>query len=127
MTIVDQALAILHKFRPALTLKSFLKEIGPIVEQYRNLPPEEIKVKVLEYIKNEQPFGEKIAEGAKYALGEVSVSQETEQQVRNLIAEGALGEGKQDWEAVLNISQREVSPYIDIVEVQPETLLTQQD
>lgn len=123
MTIVDRALAILQKFLSSLTLKSFLQEIRLIVEQYRNLSPEEIEVKVLEYIKNEQPFGEEIAEGAKYALGEVSVSQETKQQVRNLIAEGAFGEAGPDCEAVLNYSATE--PTTDTVETQTETPLAQ--
>lgn len=107
MKIVDQALAVLQKFRPSLTLKSFLQKIQPIVEQYRNLSPEEINVKVLEYIENEQPFGKKIAQGAKSALGDVRVSQESKQQVRNLIDEGALGEAKEDWEKFLNSLERE--------------------
>ena len=108
MKIVEPALAILQKFLPSLTLKSFLQKIRPIVEQYRNLSPEEIKFKVLEYIRNEQPFGEEIAEGAKYALGEGSISEEEKEVIRTQLAQGEYGDIGLAGREVINFSEAKI-------------------
>jgi hypothetical protein len=106
MTKVDRALAILQKVLPSLTLKSFLQKIQPVVEQYRNLHPEEIQLKVFEYLKNEKPFGEAIAEGAESVLNQDPSYQRQRAAIINQIAEGEYGKSAQeDYQEVLSISQ----------------------
>lgn len=76
MNIVDKAWEILKKFEPNLTLDVFLEKLKPTFENYNNLPKNEIVIKMLEYIKNEKPFGEMIATSAEQALiKQVSVEQ----------------------------------------------------
>jgi hypothetical protein len=65
---IDRAWEIIQTFLPNLTLKSFLQKLQPIIEANKHLSREEIKKKLLEYIKQEKPFGEALAQGADYVL-----------------------------------------------------------
>ncbi|MHC0067043.1 hypothetical protein ACWATR_29745 [Nostoc sp. UIC 10890] len=76
MNIVDKAWEILKKFEPNLTLDVFLEKLKPTFEQNSNLSKNDIVIKMLEYIKNDKPFGEMIATSAEQALSrQVSVEQ----------------------------------------------------
>lgn len=76
MNIVDKAWEILRKFEPNLALESFLEKLKPTFDQNRDLSKNEIVIKMLEYIKNDKPFGETIATAAEKALNQqVSVEQ----------------------------------------------------
>jgi len=72
---IDRAWEIIQTFLPNLTLNSFLQKLQPIIEANKHLSREEIKKKLLEYIKQEKPFGEELAQGADYVL-EVKPSEE---------------------------------------------------
>ena len=110
MSIVDKAWEIIQNSAPSLTLKSFLEKLRPIVEEYKDLSLEEIKIKVLEYIKDEQPFGADLAEGAKYALGESAMSPEAEAEAEKIFQQQLAEEDLE--EEVLNL-QDETSPSED--------------
>ncbi|MUG92862.1 hypothetical protein F7734_10535 [Scytonema sp. UIC 10036] len=75
MNIVDKAWEIVKKVNPQLALESFLETLRPVFDRHSHLSKNEIFTKMLEYIKNEKPFGEKIAQAAEIAL-EKRVSQE---------------------------------------------------
>lgn len=76
MSLVDKAWEILKKFEPNLTLDTFLEKLKPIFDRTSDLSKKEIALKMLEYIKNEKPFGEIIATAAEKALSrQVSVEE----------------------------------------------------
>lgn len=69
INFVNKALAIFNKeANQNLTLESFKEKLKQIFVENKHLSKSQIKTKMLEYIKTEQPFGEKAAEAADYLV-----------------------------------------------------------